>query len=354
MENTTTRDGDTLPSLARRLEEMGAGLISLGRDASADEATLRASVNAAAGELRELGRVGTSGPSLRQLDSLGGDLLADYAQRQAASRAHGGVVGVRTGLNHLDETLNGLEPGKLYMLAAMPGAGKTTLALQWAAMVAQAGARALYVSLENDAIDLARKTACRLGHVSYADALKGKLTDEAWRAAIERLQLLEGRLFISNPRATMPDLSMLVEAIMERSGYAPAVIVIDYLQAWVKRMATGAETSDVRERMDRFTPALRALGEEYGCAVVAISSQNRANYKDGGMAAMKESGDIEYNADATMTLARATDKDFTVPIGHAATPLLLKVEKNRQGLTGGEGSKLLLYGDQCRIEELPQ
>ncbi len=260
---------------------------------------------------------------------------------------------MRSGLSHLDETLNGLQRGQLYMLAAMPGSGKTTLALQWAATVAQAGYPALYISLENDAADLARKTACRLGNVSYSAALKGKVDPATWRDAVGKLKNLQGRLYVATPRTVIPELGELIKDVQKRAGHPPALVVIDYLQALVKRSARGADTSDVRERIDRLTPELRRLGEVYGCAVVAISSQNRSGYAAGGMSAMKESGDIEYNADVTMTLARPSEKDAkagqAIPPG--LTPLILTVEKNRQGLTG-QPIRLAMHGDRCTITEM--
>ncbi len=320
-----------------------------------DASTLRALAEGASKDLHDVANPPTDGPLFAQADSLIDDLLSDYVKRQAAAVANSGIVGVRTGFDHLDETLNGFEPGKLYMLAAMPGTGKTTLALQWAATVAQAGQSALYTSLENDATDLARKTACRLGDVSYAAALKGKLSRQEWATAVDKLRKLQGRLYLSTPRTTMPTLTSLVEGIMTRTGAAPALIVVDYLQAMVKRQATGTQASDVRERIDRFTPELRAIGEQYECAVLAISSQNRAGYAGGGMAAMKESGDIEYNSDAVLTLSKLDDKEikeraYDITQDPRTIPLKLVVEKNRQGMTG-RPIALLLDGDHCMVEE---
>ncbi len=348
---------DTSPSdeIVERLLAVVSGLATRAQQSGVNADALRSLADQGAKELRDLASPPSNMPLFAQADSLIDDLLSDFGKRQAAAAAHGGVVGVRTGLDHLDETLNGLQPGMLYMLAAMPGTGKTTLALQWAATVAQAGYGALYISLENDATDLARKTACRLGDVSYAAALKGKLTHQEWAAAVDKLRKLQGRLYLSTPRTTMPTLTSLVEGIMTRSGTAPALIVVDYLQAMVKRTAIGAEASDVRERIDRFTPELRAIGEQYGCAILAISSQNRAGYAGGGMAAMKESGDIEYNSDAVLTLSKLDDRElkargYDITHDPRTTPLKLVVEKNRQGMTG-RPIPLLLNGDLCMVEE---
>lgn len=348
MVNDTNTHSETVERLLDIINWLGPQLLKPGLDADA----LRRLAKEASEKLHTVASPPDSAPLFAQADSLIDDLLSDFGKRQAAAAANNGIVGVRTGLHHLDETLNGLEPGKLYMLAAMPGMGKTTLALQWAATVAAEGSTALYLSLENDSLDLARKLACRLGQVSYSASLKGKLSRQEWAEAVSRLGKLHGRLFLSTPRASMPDLPTLVDGFKERTGAAPALIVVDYLQAWVKRMATSADTSDIRERIDRFAPQLREIGERYGCAVLAISAQNRANYTNGGMAAMKESGDLEYNADAIMTLCKDDDKKRLDDLTRdpRTIPLKLTVDKNRQGLVGTP-IKLLLDGDYCMIDE---
>jgi len=348
MENTTTQD-DTV----ERLLAIAAGLATSAQQKDLTAEQLRQLAARTIDDLHTIGRDPDTERHIFATEGLADALLTDYGKRQVAAAAHGGVVGVRTGLNHLDEALNGFEPGKLYMLAAMPGTGKTTLALQWAATVAQAGYPALYLSLENDSLDLARKLACRLGQVRYPDALKGKLDRRDWSLAVQSLSKLQGMLYLSTPRASMPDLPSVVESLMEYTSVPPTLIVVDYLQAWVKRMAGRAgDGADVRERIDRFTPELRALGERYGCAVLAISAQNRANYINGGMAAMKESGDLEYNADAIMTLSKVDEKDkaFDITRDPRLIPLKLTVDKNRQGIAGSH-IKLLFDADYCMVEE---
>lgn len=68
-----------------------------------------------------------------------GELLADLEKRRAAVKEHGAAaVGIPTGIRRLDTLLGGLQTG-LHLLAAEPGAGKTTLALQIAGRAAADG-----------------------------------------------------------------------------------------------------------------------------------------------------------------------------------------------------------------------
>lgn len=342
--NTTDAPGD----LAERLLSVLAGGAAHINRTGLDDRALREAAARLADELRAVA-VRPDDVPLRAIDNLADELLADYNARAAAAARHGGVVGVRSGLDHLDESLNGLQAGQLYLLGAMPGTGKTTLCLQIAGAVAQAGYPVLYLSLENDRLDLARKAACRLGGVSYTAALKGKISSQQWAAAVGELRRLRGHLMVVTPRETMPDLDALLASVAERAGQPPALLVLDYLQAFAKRGAVRADEADVRERIDRLTPQLRSLGERYGCAVLAISSQNRAGYSAGGMAALKESGDLEFCADVVLTLARPEKgKEAALPPGQE--PLELRIDKNRQGMIG-RPIPLALHVDRCMVTE---
>jgi replicative DNA helicase len=303
-------ESDHATALLDEARALGAGLLSqlehIGQIPASErigtlEESIRALLQEAGDALDALTQQSGAPDAPVCVEDVIGVLASDYGRRRALAAKHAGVVGVRTGMHHLDETLNGLEAGKLYLLAAMPGSGKTTLALQWAAAVAQSGDPALYISLENDAADLVRKLACRMGDVSYTDALKGRLDPIPWQAALAKLSRLNRRLFLCAPRGALPDLPALLDAVQQQAGSVPALVVLDYLQAAVKRGTSRTDAGDVRERIDRFTPELRALAERRQCAVLAIASQNRSGYANGGQASLKESGDLEYNADVVIT-----------------------------------------------------
>jgi replicative DNA helicase len=93
-------------------------------------------------------------------------------------------------------------------------------------------------------------------------------------------------------------------------------------------------------------------GERHNCAILAISSQNRSGYTAGGMASLKESGDLEYGCDVLMTLARPEEKngEKKPPPADGSVRLKLVVDKNRQGMTG-RPIPVRLHGDSCLVEE---
>ena len=119
-----------------------------------------------------------------------------------------------------------------------------------------------------------------------------------------------------------------------------AVVVVDFLQ----RLATsatvagrGAGLDDMRGRVGLLSQQLRTLALETGAHIWAISSTNRAAYDTDkakpGLASGRESGDIEFAADAVMTLAPGNSDGLS----QTTDPLMLSVVKNRHGETDSVG-----------------
>lgn len=77
------------------------------------------------------------------------EVIADSMKGiEKASQNTGNITGIPTGFMYLDRLTNGFNAGELTILAARPGMGKTTLALNFMTMAAQQGHRALLFSLE--------------------------------------------------------------------------------------------------------------------------------------------------------------------------------------------------------------
>lgn len=263
----------------------------------------------------------TSGEATVRRYSLGLDLageVLDYARRRQQQRMATGkpVSGILTGISALDRSLNGLNAG-LHILAAGPGAGKTTFALQVAWAAVQQGKRVAYVTYENSMSNLMLKLLCAQCGLSPAEIERGygdvdKLEIPLLQSAdvLERLVLYEGH----------PEFSF---------GHIEAdLLIFDYLQ----RAAHGAGYEQLRHNVSAMTGQLRDWAMQRNAAVLAISSLNRSasDYGRGGgvqLENLKESGDLEYGADTVMLLYPPTDTSATPP----ARDLELRIAKNRFG-----------------------
>ena len=241
------------------------------------------------------------------------------------------IQGVPTGLTRLDAMMNGFVPG-LHVLAAGPGAGKTTLCLQWALHAAEQGHPVLYVSYENSPANLTLKLLASRSQQSPTQIERGfadlDALDRAAAALAEplrRLFLLEG-----TRRTTLASIQQMVAASIVPGAPAPLVI-FDYLQ----RAAHSLGYEQLRHNVSAMSGELREMSNRLGCPIITISSQNRSQgeYGRGGRASLdslKESGDLEYGADSVMVLhpresSTASDQ---------ARPMELTILKNRFGPLG--------------------
>ena len=249
-----------------------------------------------------------------------------------------------TGFSSLNEALGGgLESGRLVCALGAPNCGKTTFVNQLADYVADSGRPVLYVTCEDTPAVLFAKTLARVGGIKYNAVLKGYPTEE--ERISEALRKQAGRTSTRTLRyIDAIDGTLLLEQIREKAeahfskfqDAGPGVLVVDYLQALALAIKTRLQLKkDLREVVTDVAKFLRAIAVSLGCTVVAITAQNRNNYKrgeSGGMASAKESGDIEYTADVMLSLVEDTDPRRVTPIDQIALNLYL--DKNRQGQKG--------------------
>jgi replicative DNA helicase len=279
-------------------------------------------------------------PATERLDAIAADVVKRHEQRQATGKD---VMGHATGLARLDTLLGGLDRGRLSVLLAAPGGGKTTTSNQIAATIAAAGTPALYITFENTADDLILKQIARLAAKSAADIRRGRVAPAELAAAYGTFHDRAGRhlYYLSGGAGTTVEtIRGAVEQLQRTYPDTYPLVVVDFLQ----RLATaadvvgrGAGLDDMRGRVGIIAQQLRGLANDTGCHIWAISSTNRQAYDTAkatpGLASARESGDIEFAADAVLTLAPDTKADAA---GFTANtdPFVLTIVKNRHGDTG--------------------
>jgi replicative DNA helicase len=295
---------------------------------------------------------------LQPSGALVASVLADAARRADHLATTGsGIIGLRTGLDRLDEMTGGMEGNTLTVLLARPNAGKTTLCNGWAYRVAQDGAPVLFVSFENPPDDLVRKHLVRIAGLSASDVMRGRGNLSMLDAAAQVYQRDVGdRLYYVAATAStnVAAIATMAYRIRRRHPDAPPpLIVLDYLQKLATRPSDeggrGAGYDDLRGNVARVTQELRDIARALHAPVLTVSSVNRAAYATDAAkptaASAKESGSIEFDAD--VLLALADDKDEgNLPMG--VRPVRLDVIKNRYGQTGSVS--LAFNGAQGRFD----
>lgn len=267
-----------------------------------------------------------------------GELATEYlsmAERRRQQRETTGstIVGIPTGLRLLDDLLNGLSTG-LYILAGAPGVGKTTLSLQLALHAARQRIPAVYVTYENSPSNLVGKALCATANVTGSDVDRGYANLAALRAAeyelsgaMTYLAIVEG-----TSRLTVDEVKAKALQAMNRHQTTRCLVIFDYLQ----RAAQSKGFDGLRHNVSAMAGELRDLANRLQSPVLALSSQSRAggNYGAGGGSAsldsLKESGDLEYSADAVMFLKPSQERPAVPP----ARSVDLVLAKNRFGDVG--------------------
>ncbi len=239
-------------------------------------------------------------------------LIDTFEEITKLDRKSDHMAGVPTGFVDVDKLFHGLRGGDLIVLAARPGLGKTSLALNIAVNAAKQGVSVAYFSLEMSSSQLVQKILCSEARVPLAKLRGGFLQDGDWGAIAEASNTLSKlELYIDDS----PGLSILEARAKARrelrsiSESGKGLIVVDYLQLM---QAAVARSDDRNAVVGEISRGLKILAKEMNMPVIALSQLNRAVEMRGNkrptLANLRESGSIEQDADIVMFIDRSMDE----------------------------------------------
>jgi replicative DNA helicase len=246
-------------------------------------------------------------------------------------------LGLDSGFPLLNQVANGLDTG-LFVWAARPSLGKTTLAWQVCQQVAEINkVPALFVSLEQSKRELRAKALARLARMDSRFIARGRLrSDDA--EDVTRLREAGERYFSMAPYLTIIEgddttsvdqIGEVAAARMARSGSKRCFVVVDYLQILPVRQADAGRAISTKDKVDLHVSALRRLARQLDSPVLAISSENRVGYERKKIDVFKESGGIEYSADIAVVLT--LDQVATCAAAGQYRMVDMNIVKNRNG-----------------------
>lgn len=269
------------------------------------------------------------------------------ARAVAEARAEGRPLGLQTGIPKLDKLIGGLQTG-LHVLAAEPGAGKTTLCLQWAREAAARGIPALFLTFDETPERLALKTLCAAAGLpqkeyaeGFGDLAKLDRARQEWAERLRALYFIEGAATM-----TVSQLRARTMQAMERHGTETAFVVVDYTQRWAGGRYQGG--GEFRHDIGRLIGELRdELANPLRIPVIAVSSQNRQGQDTAQFLSLAESSALEYTGDTVMFLVN--DRNSAAIYPNRAVKLV--VRKNRFGDVDLGGVPLIFKPDFGRLLE---
>lgn len=258
-----------------------------------------------------------------------------YSNLSEAASSGQKIPGLSTGLNDLDRFILGLNKGELILIAARPGMGKTSIALNIAMNVAKKSGKTVAVfSLEMSREQLVSRLLAGEGLVPSQNLLTGQLNSDEWKriaAAAQVLSATDMRID-DNPMLSVSDMNAQCRRISNLG-----LVVIDYLQLMQSaggdsRKYAGENRQQVVSDMSRM---LKIMAKELNVPVICLSQLSRASEgrpnKRPMLSDLRESGAIEQDADVVIGLYRDGYYNKECENPNLAEAIVLK---NRKGSTG--------------------
>ena len=311
-------------AIMRRLIEAGTKIAQLGY---ANETEVDTLVDQAQAEIYAV----TDGNAKEDYVSFSEALEETINEIDANSNRPDGVYGVPTDFIEFDELTGGLHGGQMIVIAARPGVGKSTLALDIARSASiHHQMTTVFFSLEMSRTELAMRILSAEGKISMGRLKKGDLDTEGWT----NLATLQGRidsapLFIDDsPNMTLMEIRAKCRRLKQRNDLK--LVVLDYLQL----MSSGKKVESRQQEVSEFSRSLKLLAKELDVPVIALSQLNRGSEqrtdKRPMVSDLRESGSIEQDADMVILLHR---EDMYNPDSDRVGEADMIIAKHRGGPT---------------------
>lgn len=256
----------------------------------------------------------------------------DEALRDAIEAIDRGFQGeedlnnIKTGLIQIDKRINGYRPGNFILLAARPGGGKTTLAMQIVRHCIRHHGKAMVFSLEMPSRELINRMLSASGSVNM-DVIRNPktATESDWPKISTATVNLRGLPLVIDDQGGLTIGELQSRARREHRKSPIKLIVVDYLQ--LMRSSSKKETRNLE--IGEISQGLKNLAKELNCPVIALSQLSRDIEKRPDQTPrnsdLRDSGSLEQDADIIQ---------FLSPVDEESTTIKLSTTKFRDGQTG--------------------
>jgi len=250
-----------------------------------------------------------------------------------------GLRGIPTGFKDLDDTLAGMQRSNLLILAARPGVGKSSFALNIAQNLAVNHKRPVGLfSLEMSREELVDRLLVAQADIDAWKLKTGKLSEEDFTSLSNAMGILaEAPIYIDDtPALSITEMRTKARRLQVDVGID--LLIVDYLQ-----LARSRNLENRVQEVSEISQGLKNLARELKIPVLALSQLSRAvetrGEKKPQLADLRESGSIEQDADVVMFLWREENDNLE--------NIALDIAKHRNGAL--KSIKLFFRGDRIRF-----
>jgi replicative DNA helicase len=273
-------------------------------------------------------------------------LTESFERLEDFMKTGGHTRGLPTGFTSLDNKLSGLMPSNLIVLAARPGVGKTTFALNIALNVAMKEKKSVgFFSLEMSKEELVDRLLVGQADIDAWRLKTGRLSDQDTKAIVQAMgELAEANIHIDDTPG-ISVLEMRTKARKLKAEKGLDLIVVDYLQ-----LADAGRRFDSRvQEVSYISLGLKNLARELKVPVLSLSQLSRSveqrNIKKPQLSDLRESGAIEQDADVVMFIYQEDEGSDLVDSNQRM--MKISIAKHRNGATGE--IDLLFKGDRVKF-----
>lgn len=229
---------------------------------------------------------------IREIDRL--DMLYNQGSKEYS--------GIPTGIKDLDKVIMGLNRSDLILLAARPGMGKTSFALNIIEHVSvKEGLKAAFFSLEMTKEQLVSRMISMEGLIPGQTLRSGKLSDSEWFRLIDACEIIKNAdIYIDDtPGITIPEIKSKLRRLNQVD-----LVVIDYLQL----MSSAKRIENRVQEVSEITRNLKVMAKEFDVPLLTLSQLSRASEQRVDhkplLSDLRDSGSIEQDADMVLFLYR--------------------------------------------------
>ena len=246
------------------------------------------------------------GRSAQGLEHISQVIFNVYARLSELAARDSAIPGLSTGLPDVDRAISGLNESDLILLAARPGMGKTSMALNILLHTGKfSGKSVVFFSLEMSREQLAMRLISSESFVDNKRLVTGKLSEEDWtKIAAASAALNKTNILIDdNPSLSVSDMNAKCRRV-DNLG----LVVIDYLQLMTSAGGSTRSSDNRQQIVSDISRALKIMAKELNVPVVCLSQLSRGpesrSDKRPMLSDLRESGAIEQDADIVMFLYR--------------------------------------------------
>lgn len=241
---------------------------------------------------------------LNKKDFTNEDLLDELDKKMLEASENKGISGIKTGYERYDKVTSGMQPTNFIIIAARPAMGKTQYAL---GIMRNASVndnkKGLFISCEMDEVQVMKRIIAVDSGIPGYSFKRGNLTpSERHRYEYSRRRIIDSKLKIVAGSFTISDVLSLVYKMKNSEGLD--YVVIDYIQK-ITSPGTQNRTNEVGD----VSRKLKDMANDLKIPVIALAQLSRAVEhrvdKKPMLSDLRESGDIEQDADIVMFLYRS-------------------------------------------------